>query len=65
DEQNRDREEHNQPIQQILLEIKKLNNKYDSTIGALGARCGLYSESSFRNILKGILEDSFSVLELN
>jgi len=61
DEQDRRCDENNKIIQQILLEIKKLNNKHDSTIGALGARWGLYSESSFRNALKGILEDSFAV----
>jgi len=61
EEQNRKWEENNQQIQQMMLEIKKLNSKHDSTIGALGARWGLYSESSFRNALKGILEDSFAV----
>ncbi|NER21890.1 MAG: DUF3782 domain-containing protein [Symploca sp. SIO1C2] len=61
EEQNRKWDENNQQIQQIMLEIKKLNSKHDSTIGALGARWGLYSESSFRNALKGILEDSFAV----
>ncbi|NES21437.1 MAG: DUF3782 domain-containing protein [Symploca sp. SIO3E6] len=61
EEQSRKWEENNQQIQQIMLEIKKLNSKHDSTIGALGARWGLYSESSFRNALKGILEDSFAV----
>jgi len=49
----------------MLAEIKKLSKKYDSTIGALGSRWGLYSEASFRNALKGILEDSFGVQVLN
>ena len=45
----------------MLTEIQKLNQKHDSTIGALGARWGLHSEASFRNGLRGILEDSFGV----
>ncbi len=44
-----------------MAELKRLHRKYDSTIGALGARWGLYSEESFRNALKGILEESFPV----
>ncbi len=34
-------------------------------IGALGSRWGLHSEASFRNALKGILQDSFGVEVLN
>lgn len=52
-------------IDQSLEEIKKANKRYDSTIGALGSRWGLYSEESFRNGLKGILEESFGVQVLN
>ena len=47
------------------LEIKKLYRKYDSTIGALGARWGIYSEESFRDGLKGILEEAFDVEVIN
>ena len=36
---------------------KYYERKYDTTLGALGARWGLHSEASFRNGLKGILED--------
>lgn len=54
-----------QQIDETLTEIKKLHKKYDSTIGALGSRWGLYSETSFRNALKGILEESFGVEVLN
>ncbi|MFW5730330.1 MAG: PD-(D/E)XK nuclease family protein, partial [Desulfonatronovibrionaceae bacterium] len=50
-----------QVIENILLEIKKLHHKHDSTIGALGARWGLQSESAFRNGLQSILEESFPV----
>ncbi len=61
DEQNRKWEEQNQFNKQILQEIKKLHNKYENSIGALGARWGLRSESSFRNALKGILEKDFGL----
>ncbi len=37
------------------------SRKHDSSIGALEARWGLYSEASFRNGLKAILEDTFGV----
>ncbi|BAQ65914.1 PD-(D/E)XK nuclease family protein [Geminocystis sp. NIES-3709] len=57
--------EQNELNKAMLEEIKKLSKKYDSTIGALGSRWGLYSEASFRNALKGILEDSFGVQVLN
>ncbi|MBL1210468.1 DUF3782 domain-containing protein [Geminocystis sp. GBBB08] len=52
-------------IDETLTQIKKLDRKYDSTIGALGSRWGLYSEASFRNGLKAILEESFGVQVLN
>ncbi len=45
--------------------IKQLLRKYDSGIGALGARWGIRSEQSFRNALKSILEESFAVEVLN
>ncbi len=46
-------------------ELKRHDRRYESTIGALGSRWGLYSEASFPNALKGILEDSFGVQVLN
>ena len=54
DEQNKKWAENQEAIRQLI-------RKYDSTIGALGARWGLHSEQSFRNALKGILEESFGV----
>jgi hypothetical protein len=72
EDENRRWDEHRQQwrenqtaINQILQRIQKAETKYDSTIGALGARWGLHSEQSFRNALKGILEDSFKVEVLN
>jgi len=64
-EQERKWEENQQTIRQMLEAIQALSRKHDSTIGALGARWGLYAEQSFRNALKGILEDTFGVEVLN
>lgn len=72
EEQTRKWEENQQCIEhlqrqmdQSLEEIRAVNRKHDSTIGALGARWGLFSERSFRNALKGILEGSFGVEVVN
>ena len=68
DEQNRKWDENQKSIErmqdhldQVFQEIRRLGNRHDSTIGALGARWGLYSEQSFRSALEGILADSFGV----
>lgn len=64
--------ENERVISQMLEEIrllrerqeadsKRLDRKFDSTIGALDARWGLSKEESFRNGLKAILEDTFPV----
>ena len=58
-------EENQATINAMLQEIRDLSRKHDSTIGALGARWGLHTEQSFRNALKGILENSFGVEVLN
>ncbi|PNJ92740.1 DUF3782 domain-containing protein, partial [Cylindrospermopsis raciborskii] len=62
DEQNRKWEENTQRLDRIeaqnsatLEEIQKANRRYESAIGAIGSRWGLYSEASFRNGLKAIL----------
>lgn len=79
DEQTRQWEENNRRWQEnsrrldkmqeqidlTLREIQQVNRKHDSTIGALGSRWGLYSEGSFRNALKSILQDSFGIEVLN
>ena len=54
-------EENQRVINEILDSIKKLDKKHDATIGALGARWGLHSESAFRKGLRAILEGSFGV----
>ncbi len=58
-------ESHHKIHQDILVEMKKLYHKYESSIGALGSRWGLHSEASFRNALAGILEDNFNVEVIN
>ena len=65
DEQARKWEENQAQINRMLDSIEALARKHDSTIGALGARWGLHTEQSFRNALKGILEDSFGVEVVN
>lgn len=65
DEQNRKWDENQRVINQILEEIRQLNRKHDSTIGALGARWGLQAEETFRSALRGILQDSFGVQVIN
>ncbi len=65
EEQSRKWEENQAVIKTMLQDIQALSRKHDSTIGALGARWGLYTEQSFRNALKGILTGSFDVEVLN
>lgn len=65
EEQNRRWEENQATIRQMLKDIRDLNRKHDTTIGALGARWGLRTEESFRNALKSILEESFGVRVIN
>ena len=72
DEQNRKWEENQNELRKFHEEFEKsrkdfkeeleksrkhYDQKFDTTLGALGARWGLRSEASFRNGLKGILED--------
>ena len=52
-------------IAAIKVDNKSLHAHYDQTIGALGTRWGLYTEKSFRNALKGLLEETTSYRVLN
>jgi hypothetical protein len=69
DEQNRkwdeQRAEDIRKWNEQLAENRRLEKRFDSTIGALGSRWGLFSEASFRNALAGILTESFGVEVLN
>jgi hypothetical protein len=65
EDNNRKWEAQHQENMATFAELQRHDSRYESTIGALGSRWGLYSEASFRNALKGILEDSFGVQVLN
>ena len=60
-EWNKRWEENQRVIHQSLEEIKLLRRRQDVSIGALGARWGFRAEGSFRDAIKGILEESFPV----
>jgi len=59
--QNKKWEENQKEIRKLYDALEKnrkeSDRKLNTTVGALGARWGLRSESSFRNALKGILAD--------
>jgi hypothetical protein len=57
-------EENQQVINQMLESIRKLDKKYDQTLGALGTRWGLHSEDTFRNAISGILQEFPSGVEV-
>ncbi len=65
EEQNRKWEENQAQINRMLDSIEALVRKHDQTIGALGARWGLHTEQSFRNALKGILEEVSDLKVIN
>jgi len=65
DEQNRKWEDAKREFDRMHEAIMAIAKKYDRSITAIGARCGIKSESSFRNALVGILEKSFGVQVLN
>jgi hypothetical protein len=64
-EQNRKWDESGQRFDRLHEEIMAQAKKFDRSIGALGARWGLQSETAFRKALAGILEESFGVEVLN
>ncbi|MBU0498613.1 MAG: DUF3782 domain-containing protein [Gammaproteobacteria bacterium] len=65
DEQNRKWEESRLEFTRVHEEIMAQAKKFDRSIGALGARWGIQSETAFRQALAGILEKSFGVEVLN
>ena len=64
-EQARKWEEQNRKWDEQMAENRRMEKRFNSTMGALGSRWGLYSEASFRNGLKAILEESFGVQVMN
>ncbi|GAK49011.1 hypothetical protein U14_00229 [Candidatus Moduliflexus flocculans] len=65
EEQDRKWDEHQKTIEHVLSTLDAFAKKYQSDIGAIGSRWGFQSEEAFRGALKGILEQSFGVEELN
>ena len=69
EEQNRKWDEYQaetrEEFRQVHEEIMAQAKKFDRSIGALGSRWGMQSETAFRNALAGILEKSFGVEVLN
>jgi len=65
EEQNRKWDENQATINQVLAELKRLDTKITTKIGAIGARWGKSSEDSFRNALRGILGKTFGVQVIN
>lgn len=69
DEQQRkwdeQKKEYEHRFQQMLTEIRRVDTKIDTKIGALGARWGIDSETAFRNALRGILEEVADVQVLH
>jgi hypothetical protein len=61
DEQNRKWDEQNRKWDENHKAIMAQAQKFDRSIGALGARWGLRSEKAFRDALAGILEENFGV----
>jgi hypothetical protein len=59
------RAESEQKWKQNAIEHERMFRRIDSGISALGARWGIQSETSFRNGLKAILEQSFDVEVVN
>lgn len=54
-------EENQEAIRELFKQTSQLERTMVQTIGALGARWGIATKSSFRNALRAILEESFGV----
>ena len=65
EEQNRRWEANQEELRRLHEEIMAQAQKYDRSIGALGARWGAQSEKAFRDALASILEKSFGVQVVN
>lgn len=65
EEQNRKWEANQEDLRRLHEAIMAQALKHDRSIGALGSRWGMQSETAFRNALTGILEKNFGVQVLN
>ena len=61
----RDSQEQARKWDEQMAENRRMDKRFNSTMGAIGSRWGLYSEASFRNGLQAILAESFGVQVLN
>ena len=57
EEHSRILEGHSQTIEELMKKMDEHEKRLESAIGGLGARWGIMSEESFRQGLKGILQD--------
>jgi hypothetical protein len=64
-EENRKWEENQQELRQLCQAIDTMAQKHEASIGALGARWGIYSEEAFRNGMKGLLQSFRGIEVLN
>ncbi|MCS7150355.1 MAG: DUF3782 domain-containing protein [Caldimicrobium sp.] len=53
--------EHSERLEQLSKELISLRKRQDVQIVALGARWDIKSENTFRNALKGLLEETFPI----
>ncbi len=65
EDQDKKWEENQKVLHEILDRLKAHDRRFDSTIGALGARWSLHAEEAFRSALRGILEEHFNVQVVN
>lgn len=65
EEQNRKWESQDEKWGNVHKEIMAMAQKHERSIGALGSRWGMQAESSFRDALAAILEQSFGVEVIN
>jgi hypothetical protein len=65
EEQNRNWHKQMQKNDEMFEELRKMQRKHESSIGALGARWGINSEVSFRKTLESILKENFGVKVIN
>ena len=63
EEHSRILEGHSQTIEELMKKMDEHEKRLESAIGGLGARWGIMSEESFRQGLKGILQDIWLKVE--
>lgn len=61
DEHSRRLEQNQRHLEFLYQKTQELDKRYNTSITAIGARCGYRAEAAFRNSLKAILEEDFGV----